>query len=75
MLALTLKMEKNALNNDYKNNNGRNFQFKKSHLLTLSLPTEEVFLVNRQNRPVTNLPVLDFHSQPREMLTPKPLNK
>ena len=40
-----------------------------SHLLTLSLPTEEVFQVNGQNRPVANLPVVDFHSQPREMLT------
>ena len=45
-----------------------------SHLLTLSLPTEEVFQVNGQNRPVANLPVVDFHSQPREMLTSKPLN-
>ena len=65
---------KNALNHDYKNNNGRNFQSKNSHLLTLSLPTEEVFQVNGQNRPVANLPVVDFHSQPREMLTSKPLN-
>ena len=45
-----------------------------SNLLTLSLPTEEVFEVNGQNQLVTNLPVVDFHSQPREMLTPKPLN-
>ena len=44
------------------------------HLLTLSLPTEEVLQVNSQNRPVANLSVVDFHSQPREMLTPKPLN-
>ena len=44
------------------------------HLLTLSLPTEEVFQVNGQNRLVANLPVVDFHSQPREMLTPKPPN-
>ena len=50
------------------------FNLQNSHLLTLSLPTEEVFQVNGQNRPVTNLPVVDFHSQPREMLTPKPLN-
>ena len=54
---------KNALNHDYENNNGSN-----SQLLTLSLPTEEVFQVNRQNRLVANLPVVDFHSQPREML-------
>ena len=43
--------------------------------LLLSLPIEEVFQVNGQNRSVANLPVVDFHSQPREMLTPKPLNK
>ena len=42
--------------------------------LLLSLPIEEVFQVNGQNRSVANLPVVDFHSQPREMLTPKPLN-
>ena len=45
-----------------------------SHLLTLSLPTEEVFQVNGQNRSVANLPVVEFHSQPKEMPTPKPLN-
>ena len=50
------------------------FNLQNSHLLTLPLPTEEVFQANGQNRPVTNLPVVDFHSQPREMLTPKPLN-
>ena len=50
------------------------FNLQNSHLLTLSLPTEEVFQVNGQNRPVANLPIVDFHSQPREMLTPKPLN-
>ena len=46
------------------------FNLQNTHLLTLSLPTEEVF----QNRPVANLPVVDFHSKPREMQTPKPLN-
>ena len=40
----------------------------------IDLPTEEVFLVNGQNRPVANLPVVDFLSQPREMLTPKLLS-
>ena len=50
------------------------FNLKNSHLLTLSLPKQKVFQVNDQNRPVANLPVVDFHSQPREMLTPKPLN-
>ena len=48
------------------------FSLQNSHLLTLSLPTEEVFQVNSQNRPVANLPVVDFPPQPREMLTPKP---
>ena len=31
--------------------------------MTLSLPTEEVFQVNGQNRPLTNLPAVDFQSQ------------
>ena len=31
-----------------------------SHLLALSLPTEEVFRVNGQNQPVTNLPLSIF---------------
>ena len=48
------------------------FNLQNSYLLTLSLPTEKVFQVNGQNQLVTNLPVVDFHSQPREMLTPKP---
>ena len=39
---------------------------KTSRLLTRSLPVEEVFQVNSQNRPVANLPVLDFRSQLRE---------
>ena len=66
---------KNALNHDYKKkNNGGNFQLINFSFLTLSLPTKEVLQVNGQNRPVANLPVVDFHSQPREMLTPKPLN-
>ena len=50
------------------------FNLHNSHLFTLSSPTEEVFQVNSQNQPVANLPVVDFHSQPREMLAPKPLN-
>ena len=63
---------KNALNHDYKNNNGRNFQFTKFSFIDFVLT--EVFQVNGQNRPEANLPVVDFHSQPSEMLTPKPLN-
>ena len=36
------------------------FNLQNSHLLTLSLPTEEVFQVNGQNRPVANFPVFRF---------------
>ena len=50
------------------------FNLQNSQLLTLSLPTEEVFQVNGQNRLVANLAVVDFHPQSGEMLTPKPLN-
>ena len=50
------------------------FNLQNSHLLTLSLPTEEALQVNGQNRPVANLSVVDFHSQLSEMPTPKPLN-
>ena len=50
------------------------FNLKNSHLITFFLPTD-AFQVNGQNQPVINLPVVNFHSQPREMLTPKPLIK
>ena len=50
------------------------FNLQNSHLLSLSLLTEEFFQVSSQNWPVANLPVVDFHSQPDEMLTLKPLN-
>ena len=33
------------------------FNLQNSHLLTLSLPTEEAIQANGQNQPVTNLPV------------------
>ena len=36
--------------------------------------TEEIFQVNCKSWVVANLPVVDFHSQPREMVTSKPLN-
>ena len=49
--------------------NKQNFQ-----LLNWSLPTEEIIQVTGQNRPVANLPVVNFRSQPREMPLPKPLN-
>ena len=53
---------------------GVTFNLQNSRLLTLSLPTEEIFQVHGQNRPVAILPVVDFRSQPREMPLPKPLN-
>ena len=65
---------KNVLNNNYKNNNGRNFQFTKSSFIDLVLTDRRRLHVNGQNWPVANLPVVDFHSQRTEMLTPKPLN-
>ena len=50
------------------------FNTQNSQLLTWSVPTEEIFQVHGHNRPVANLPVVDFRSQPREMPLPKPLN-
>ena len=62
------------LNHDYKNDNGRNFQFTKLSFIDFVI-SEDVFHINGQNQPMANLPVVDFHSQPREMRTPlKPLN-
>ena len=61
-------------NHDYKNNNGRNFQFTIFSFIDFVLMDREVFQVNGQNRPVANLPVVDFHSKPRKMLTSRPLN-
>ena len=49
--------------------NIQNYQF-----LNWSLPTEEIFQAHGKNRPVANLPLADFLSQPLEMLLPKPLN-
>ena len=50
------------------------FNVQNSQLSNWSLPTEEIIQVPGQNRPVANLPVVDFRSQPREMPLPKPLN-
>ena len=49
------------------------FNIQNSHLLTWSLPTEEIFQVHGQNQPVPNLPAVEFRSQPREMQLPEPL--
>ena len=50
------------------------FNIQNFQLLNWSLPTEEIIQVPDQNRPVANLPVVDFRFQPREMPLPKPLN-
>ena len=42
------------------------FNLQNSHLLTLSILTKEVFQLNGQNRPMANLAIVDFHSQPRK---------
>ena len=65
---------KNALNHDYKNNYGRNFQFEKFSFIDFVLIDKWNLLGKRPNRPIANLSFADLHSQPREMLLPKPLN-
>ena len=55
------------MNRDYKTTMVVIFKLQNSHLLTLSLPAEEIFRVNDQNRPVANFRVADFPSQPREI--------
>ena len=50
------------------------FNIQNFHLLTWSLLTEEIFQALGLNWPVTNLPVVNFRSQRREMPLPKPLN-
>ena len=45
------------------------FQLTKFSFIDLSLPTEEVFHVNGQNRQVANLPVIDFLSAGRNANT------
>ena len=50
------------------------FNIQNSQSLNWPLPKEEIFQVHGQNRPVINLPVVDFRSQPREMPLPKPLS-
>ena len=39
------------------------FNIHNSQLLTWSLLTEEIFQVHSQNRPLANLPIVDFCSQ------------
>ena len=42
-----------------------------SQVLGRYLPEKEIFQVRDQTRPVANLPVVDFRSQPREMPLPR----
>ena len=56
-----------------KTNNGPNFHYKKLSVIELVL-TDRIIQVNGQNRPMANLPVVDFRLQPREMPLLKPLN-
>ena len=70
---LTLKME-NALNHDYKNNNGRNFQFTKFSFIDFFLTDRRSLSGKRPKSAGGKSSSCRFHSQRREMLTPKPLN-
>ena len=51
-----------------------NFQFTKFSFIDFVLTDRRSLSSKRQNRLVSNLPVVDFHSQTWEMLTIKPLN-
>ena len=42
------------------------FSIQNSQLLNWSLPTGEIFQVHGQNKPVANLSIVDFRSEPRE---------
>ena len=46
--------------NTTKTNDERNFQYTKFSVIDFYLPTEEIFRVHGQNRPVAKLPVVDF---------------
>ena len=61
------KSQDGKMNRDYKTSMVVIFKLQNSHLLTLSLPAEEIFRINDQNRPVANFPASDFPSQPREI--------
>ena len=65
-MALRLKMKK-YVETSQKQTMDVIFNKQNSQLLTRSFPVEEIIQVNGQNRPVANLPVIDFRSQPREM--------
>ena len=45
------------------------FNIQNSYLLTLSLPTEEIFQVNSQKRPLANLPAVISFSATRTTFT------
>ena len=53
---------------------GRNFQYKKLLVIDFVLTDRGNLSGTRLKRPVANLSVVAFRSQPREMPLPKPLN-
>ena len=57
---------KHALNHE-KKTIGIIFNIQICQLLNCSLPIEEILQVHGQNRPMVNLPGVDFRSQSREM--------
>ena len=65
---------KNALNHDYKNNNGRNFQFTKFSFIDFVLTDGRSLSHKRPKSASGKSSSCRFSSQPWEMLTPKPLN-
>ena len=56
--------EKKSVETLQKQTMGLIFNTQNSQLLTRSLPKEEIVQVHGQNRPVANLPIVDFRSQP-----------
>ena len=68
---LIKKMLKSLTYSRWKQTMGLIFNIQNCQLFMSSLATEEIFQVHGQNRLVANLPVVDFRSRPREMLSPK----
>ena len=61
------------LNHDYNIDNGRNFQFTKFSFIGF-VPTERRSRSGKQPKSASGKSSSCSNSQPREMLTPKPLN-
>ena len=66
-IAQWVGAKENALNHDNKNNQNKN-------KILIHLNNRSNLSGKRPHRPVANLPVATFRSQPREMLLLKPLN-